>query len=326
MLSLMSLFKTNRAVTSVGNVAIREYAARKGTRERKLKLKKKRKQETKVEVPVKKIYGREFNLVYVKQRPFDDSHYKEPIDDVFFHPRFRSQEYSFVDVVKFHREIHHETVYNQPKAPLMFRVDIDMKYPNRVTKCLDPWKSLIEMKAPFLLEGTTKPTVLAFCRENAEDILSAEQAGADKAGGSDLIKLVQAGEVRTSDFDYIVAHPLIVTDLAAIRGLMKKQFPTVRSRTIGTNLEEIITTLKNGIKVRVEHSSQEPDFGYFTACVGMLHMETGALEGNFQAYMQDTLKHRPTGKDPNDFLLQCHAYTEFSFEKLKINWRDYIPK
>jgi large subunit ribosomal protein L1 len=291
-----------------------------------LKLKKKRKQEVKVETPVKKIYGRESKLVYVKQRPFDDSHYPEPVDDVFFHGRFRSREYNFKDVVKFHREIHHETVYNHPEAPLMFRLDIDLKYPNRATKCQDPWKSLIEMKAPFLLEGSAKPTVLAFCRENVDEILSAEQAGAEKAGGLELLKAVQDGEVRPSDFDYVVCHPLVVTELAAIRGLLKKQFPTLKSRTVGANLPEIITTLKNGVRVKVEHSSQEPDFGYIVACVGMLNMDADALEGNFQAYVEDTLKKRPAGKDPEDFLLQCHAYTQFSFEKLRINWRDYIPK
>ena len=49
----------NLRISNAGGVAVREYAARKGTRERKLKLKKKRKAEKKVEEPVKKIYGRE---------------------------------------------------------------------------------------------------------------------------------------------------------------------------------------------------------------------------------------------------------------------------
>ena len=74
------------------------------------------------------------SLVYIKQRPFDDSHYPDPIDDVYFHRKFRQQEYSFKDVITFHRETHHETVYNHPTAPLMLRVDIDLRYPNRPNK------------------------------------------------------------------------------------------------------------------------------------------------------------------------------------------------
>ena len=52
-------------------------------------------------------------------------------------------------------------------------------------------------------------------------------------------------------------------------------------------------------------------------------MTTEELEGNFEAYIKDTISKKVTGKDPDAFLLQCHAYTTFSFEKLRINWRPY---
>ena len=38
------------------------------------------------------------------------------------------------------------------------------------TRFQDPWKSLVELKAPFLMEGAILPTVIAFCQENADDI------------------------------------------------------------------------------------------------------------------------------------------------------------
>lgn len=59
---------------------------------------------------------------------------------------------------------------------------------------MDGWRSVVEMKEPFLLEGMSQPTVLAFCIEDSEYIANVEQeGGADLAGGKELIKSIQVG-------------------------------------------------------------------------------------------------------------------------------------
>lgn len=47
------------------------------------------------------------------------------------------------------------------------------------------------MKQPFLLEGMTRPSVLAFCIEDLEYIENVTKGGADLAGGKELIKAIQ---------------------------------------------------------------------------------------------------------------------------------------
>lgn len=74
--------------------------------------------------------------------------------------------------------------------------------------------------------------------------------------------------MKPSEFDYVICHPLVITELATIRGLIKRQFPAVKTKTIGADLPAVVRALKNGVKIKLEHSNQEPDFGHFTACVG----------------------------------------------------------
>lgn len=56
---------------------------------------------------------------------------------------------------------------------------------------MDGWRSVVEMKSPFLLDGMTRPAVLAFCIEDIDFIASIKEGGADLAGGKELIKAIQ---------------------------------------------------------------------------------------------------------------------------------------
>jgi hypothetical protein len=47
------------------------------------------------------------------------------------------------------------------------------------------------MKAPFTLEGMIRPTVLAFCPEDNDQIAEVLKAGADVAGSKEIIKAIQ---------------------------------------------------------------------------------------------------------------------------------------
>ena len=53
-------------------------------------------------------------------------------------------------------------------------------------------------------------------------------------------------------------------------------------------------------------------------------MPTEDLEANFSAYIQDTLSKKIPQKEPDAFILQCHAFTSYTFEKLRINWRESV--
>lgn len=70
------------------------------------------------------------------------------------------------------------------------------------------------------------------------------------------------------EFEYLVAHPTVVPELTVIRGLIKRKFPTVRTRTISTDLVTEIKRLKSGIKVQVVKNDREPDFAYLETPIG----------------------------------------------------------
>lgn len=144
------------------------------------------------------------------------------------------------------------------------------------------------MKAPFILEGMVRPSILAFCPEDVTYIESVFAAGADMAGSKEIIKMIlvrkivtnpeflklinplinQEGEINAKEYEYIVAHPSIVPDLSQIRGIIKRNFPTVKNKTISTDLIPEITRLKSGIKIRLEKNDREPDYGYFETPIG----------------------------------------------------------
>lgn len=59
-------------------------------------------------------------------------------------------------------------------------------------RVMDKWKSIIEMKSPFLLDGMEQPRILAFCIEDIEYIEQVQkEGGVELAGGKELIKAIQ---------------------------------------------------------------------------------------------------------------------------------------
>lgn len=65
-----------------------------------------------------------------------------------------------------------------------------------------------------------------------------------------------------------MAHPTVVPELAAIRGLIKRKFPNVKNRTISPDLIPEIQRLKSGIKIHVQKNDREPDFAYLETPIG----------------------------------------------------------
>lgn len=66
----------------------------------------------------------------------------------------------------------------------------------------------------------------------------------------------------------------MVTELTAIRGLLKRKFPTVKGGMADVDLISIIRRLKSGQKIEVKSSDREPDFAWIEAPLGKV---TGKL-------------------------------------------------
>lgn len=99
---------------------------------------------------------------------------------------------------------------------------------------------------------------------------AAQEAGAALAGGVDLIKSLQKGDINLTEYPYIVAHPNIMPELISVRGLMKKKFPDPKAETLGLDVAEMVKKCLNGINYRVVKDENQENFGSTKACIGMV--------------------------------------------------------
>jgi large subunit ribosomal protein L1 len=62
----------------------------------------------------------------------DDRRKALPVDDVYPGRYYQWRCFSFEEAIECHRETHHPSMYNQPTAPLMAMLDLDMRLEKEV--------------------------------------------------------------------------------------------------------------------------------------------------------------------------------------------------
>ncbi|XP_063974365.1 large ribosomal subunit protein uL1m [Diachasmimorpha longicaudata] len=299
---------------------VREYAARKSTRERKEKLKKKKKV-----VEVKKIGWIPQNLRVKKSQALAlntvkriDLNKTTTGDDVWLQKYHQFKVYPFEEAVQCHRETHHPTRYNMPNAYINAFIELDMTGDK---KPIEPFSRTVNIPCPF--DHGEYRTVVAFCK--APELADmADKAGATLSGGIDLIAKFQTGEIPVGDFHSFVAHPDILTELSVIRGLMKRKFPNPRTGTLGLDLPALIHKILHGIKYSAVLHERQPKFATITAPIGTLAMDSKELEQNFEAVIQDVNKMKPKGDGP--FLWRTSLMSAVTQEALKVDFEQYFEQ
>ena len=83
-----------------------------------------------------------------------------------------------------------------------------------------------------------------------------------------LFLIPQEGQIKLGDYDYILAHPNVLTDLVPIRGLMKRRFPNLRSGTLDPNLKDLVRKFSGGVQYRVVKDEVQENFGSVQVPVG----------------------------------------------------------
>ncbi|CAG5087389.1 Similar to Mrpl1: 39S ribosomal protein L1 [Cotesia congregata] len=296
---------------------VRNYAARKGTRERARKKKVKKEVVKKVFIPenkrVKKAEIIPFNLIYT-----EDSKKKESIDDVWFESIYRRKIYSFNEAVECHRDTHHPSRYDAPNGFIEAFIEINMQS-ERPTKLMEKFSRSVYM--PHIFDHGEKRNVIAFVK--TEEIKNlARNAGAEVVGGKEIITKIQTGEISANDFTAAVAHPEIMVDLTVVRGLLKRKFPNPRNGTLGLDLADMIKKILHGINYTVNPYERQPQLGIITAPIGTLSMDTKQLEENFIALVKDVESVRP--KREGDFVFRTSLKSPPTTESLKINFEQYL--
>ncbi len=154
---------------------------------------------------------------------------------------------------------------------------------------VDPAKGEQSVRGSLSLpHGTGKtPRIAVFAKGEAAE--AAEQAGADRAGGEDLIEAIDGG---WSEFDVLVAHAPIMREVGKLGKKLGPRMPNKKAGTIAATPDElssIIRELKSG---RVEFKMDRG--AVLHVAVGRASFEASQLQENLDALIGAVVQARPS--------------------------------
>jgi large subunit ribosomal protein L1 len=144
-----------------------------------------------------------------------------------------------------------------------------------------------QIRSSLVLPHGTGKTQRVAVFAKGEKIKEAEDAGADFAGGDDLVAKVQEGWL---DFDVAVATPDMMGSVGKLgkvlgpRGLM----PNPKSGTVTFDIEKAISDIKAG---KVEYRTEKA--GNVHLPIGKVSFSHDQLVENFNSIMEALIKARP---------------------------------
>lgn len=127
--------------------------------------------------------------------------------------------------------------------------------------------------------------VLVFCKDNNIEV--AKAAGADYAGGADLVQKIQEGWL---DFDAVVATPDMMPVISKVARVLgpRGMMPSPKAGTVTVNVAQTVKELKAGkIQYRVDKGSN------VHAPVGKLSFTVDQLAENAQSVIDSVVKNKP---------------------------------
>lgn len=241
-------------------------------------------------------------------------------DNVYIGKYYKTRVYSIADAIKAHQESHHPTLYNVPDAPLIAKVELYMQAEKK-TRFVDNFSRIALI--PHAFDHGEARTVL-FLAKTQEIVNEAQSAGATLAGGVELIKEIQNGKLQLTDFQYVLAHPNILSELVVLRGLLKKRFPNPKAGTLGVDINDMVQRYLNGIQYRAVKDEFQQDFGLIEAVVGKLNMGNEKLEENLVYLLKDINEARP--RREGRFITKCKLWSPPSTERFLIDPFLYVPE
>ena len=142
---------------------------------------------------------------------------------------------------------------------------------------IDPTKSEQSVRGTVSLPHGTGKTIRVLAIVQAEQVADAEEAGADMAGGEEIIEKILSGWM---EFAAVVATPNMMGQIGSKLGRIlgpRGLLPNPKSGTVGTNVGEIVGQLKAG---RIEFRSDKT--GVVHAAIGKASFAPEKLAENLE--------------------------------------------
>ncbi len=156
------------------------------------------------------------------------------------------------------------------------RLGVDPKYPEQ------------NVRGTVVLPHGTGRDVRVLVIAGGEKIKEAEEAGADHAGGEEMVE-----KIRTEnwfEFDTLVTTPDMMRHVGKLGKLLgpKGLMPSPKAGTVTFNLKETVEEIKKG---RVEFKVDKT--GIINTSVGKVSFDNGQIVENLRSFMAAVLKARP---------------------------------
>lgn len=188
-------------------------------------------------------------------------------------------------------KIDREKQYSLAEAVEMARSNASAKFDEslemHVKLGVDPRHADQQVRSTIVLPNGTGVTKKVVAIAAGEKIKEAEEAGADIAGGEDLVKQIEGGWL---DFDAVITTPDMMKSVGKLgrvlgpRGMM----PSAKAGTVTFDIADAVREIKAG---KVEYRVDK--FGIIHNAIGKASFSTEALVQNAKALFDAIVKARP---------------------------------
>ncbi|UCD38236.1 MAG: 50S ribosomal protein L1 [Fidelibacterota bacterium] len=183
------------------------------------------------------------------------------------------------------------SVYKPAEAVQFLKNGVAAKYDQSIdlaiTLGVDPRHADQMVRGTVSLPHGTGKAIRVLVFAKGEQVLEAQEAGADYVGAEDLIDKVKGGWL---EFDAVVAAPDLMREVGKLGSILgpRKLMPSPKAGTVTNDIGKTVAELKAGkIEFRVDK------YGIIHAVIGKLSFSPEQLLDNLSALMEAILRAKP---------------------------------
>ncbi|MFH1710505.1 MAG: 50S ribosomal protein L1 [bacterium] len=154
---------------------------------------------------------------------------------------------------------------------------------------IDPKRSDQQVRGVVSLPGGTGKNIRVVVIAKGEKIKEAESAGADFAGGDDLIEKISKG---WADFDVTIATPDVMSAVGKLGKVLgqKGLMPNPKTGTVTFDVGRVVKEFKAG---KIEYKTDKT--GVIHAPLGKISFSEEKISSNLSAVLDAVSKSKPSG-------------------------------